>query len=146
MALNKQYALTLAHTAYLCSRKYETTKKEQTMSWELIATVLTALGGWEGVKYFLNRKTNKRKEEAEADSAEFGVLRETVEFLQQQLKNMVEQDAEKEKRFVEQTNRLRETQDREHKLMIEKAQLELDLQKYRCVVPKCMNREPQNGY
>lgn len=120
------------------------------MSWEIIfgtlATVLTTLGGWEAIKYLLNRKTNKRKEEAEADSAEFSVLRETVEFLQQQLKNMVEQDAEKEKRFVEQTNRLRETQDREHKLMIEKAQLELDLQKYRCVVPKCMQREPQNGY
>lgn len=120
------------------------------MSWELIlgtlATVVTSLGGWEAVKYFLNRKTNKRKEEAEADIAEFGVLRDTVQFLQEQLHNMVEQDAAKEKRFVEQTTRLRETQDREHKLMLEKAALELELQKYRCVVPKCLKREPQNGY
>lgn len=112
----------------------------------IVATVIGALGGWECIKYLINRKTNKRKEEAEADGAEFGVLRETVEFLQTQLKNMVEQDAEKERRFVEQTKRLRETQDREHELMKEKARIELELQMYRCVRKGCQNREPQNGY
>mgnify|MGYP006988832377 CR=1 FL=1 len=116
------------------------------MTWEIIATILGSLGGWECFKYILHRNQNKRIVEAQADSAEFGVLRETVEFLQQQLRNMVEQDAAKEQRFIEQTNRLREVQDREHKLMQEKAQVELDLQRYRCVVPKCANRQPQNGY
>lgn len=113
---------------------------------EIIATIAGTLGGWECIKYLINRKANQRKEEAEADGVEFGVLRDTVEFLQNQLKSMVEQDAAKEKRFVEQTKRLRETQDREHKLMQEKAKLELDLQKFRCVVKNCPNREPQNGY
>ena len=113
---------------------------------ETLATIAGALGGWECIKYLINRKANQRKEEAEADGAEFGVLRETVEFLQNQLKNMVEQDAEKERRFVEQTKRLREIQDREHKLMQEKARLELELQRYRCVVKGCQSREPQNGY
>ena len=69
-----------------------------------IATIIGAIGGWEMIKYFLNRKTNKRKEEAEADSVEFGVLRDTVEFLQQQLHD-------KEERFAAQTDRLRKVQD-----------------------------------
>lgn len=50
-----------------------------------IISMVGALGGWEAVKYMINRKYNKRKEEAEADSVEFNVLRETVDFLQTQL-------------------------------------------------------------
>lgn len=45
---------------------------------EIIIGVCSAIGavdGWELVKYFINLKTNKRKEEAEADSLEFGVLK-----------------------------------------------------------------------
>ena len=113
---------------------------------EVFAAVTTALGGWEAIKYLLNRKTNRRKEEAEADSVEFGVLKETITFLQEQLHEQVRQDAEKEKRFVEQTQRLRKVQDENSKLLQEKAKLELDLQTYRCIRKKCTNREPQNGY
>ena len=104
-----------------------------------IATIIGAIGGWEMIKYFLNRKTNKRKEEAEADSVEFGVLRDTVEFLQQQLHD-------KEERFAAQTDRLRKVQDDYFALLKEHAQTELDLQRFRCVRPKCAQREPQNGY
>ncbi|MFA6718461.1 MAG: hypothetical protein WCS15_05215 [Prevotella sp.] len=32
------------------------------------AAVLTALGGWEAIKYLINRKSNSRKAEAEADT------------------------------------------------------------------------------
>ena len=118
-----------------------------------VTTLLVTLGGWEAVKYFINRKPNARIKEAEADiketeadSAEFGLLKETIEFLQEQVKQYVQMDAEKERRFTEQTQRLRETQDREYKLMQEKAALELEVQKYRCIRPKCVDREPQNGY
>ena len=106
---------------------------------ELLAAVMGALGGWEAIKYLLNRKTNKRKEEAEADSVEFGVLKETVEFLQQQLHD-------KEERFAAQTDRLRKVQDDYFKLLQEKAKVDLELQRFRCVRPKCAQREPQNGY
>ena len=111
-----------------------------------LGTVLTALGGFEMVKYLLNRNTNKRKEEAEADkaeaeanSADFSVLRETVEFLQEQLKD-------KEERFANQTERLRKVQDDYFTLLQEKAKADLELQRFRCVRPKCAQREPQNGY
>ena len=106
---------------------------------EVIAAVVAALGGWEAIRYFINRKSNARKAEAEADSAEFGVLRETVEFLQTQLK-------EKEERFANQTDRLRKVQDDYFELLKKNAATELELQRFRCVRPKCAQREPKNGY
>lgn len=108
----------------------------------LINTVVgaaTALGGWEMVKYLINRKTNGRKAEAEADSVEFSVLKDTTEFLQNQLKD-------KEQRFAEQTERVRSLNQEVLDLTKEKGQLELDLQRYKCVRKLCSNREPQNGY
>lgn len=109
---------------------------------EIIHTLLTAvtvLGGWEAVRYLINRKTNRRVEEAKADSAEFSVLKETIDFLQNQLK-------EKEVRFAEQTELVRQLNGDVLKITNEKAAIELELQKYKCVVPKCVNRQPQNGY
>ena len=43
---------------------------------EIIAAIIGALGGFEAIKYFINRKSNARKADAEADSAEFDALRE----------------------------------------------------------------------
>jgi hypothetical protein len=106
---------------------------------EIIVSVITALGGWEAIKYCLNRKTNKRKEEAEADNVEFNVLREAMDFLQTQLK-------EKEQRFAEQTDLVRKQNLDILQLNKEKAQLELDLQRYKCVIKGCAKRDPQNGY
>ena len=103
------------------------------------AAVLTALGGWEAIKYLINRKPNSRKAEAEADSVEFNVLRQTVEFLQTQLQ-------EKEERFAQQTEIVRHQNAEILELTKAKGQVELELQKYRCVVAKCPKREPQNGY
>ena len=112
---------------------------EATAIIETLATIVAALGGWEAIRYFINRKTNKRKEEAEADSIEFNVLKNALEFLQVQFN-------EKEIRFVEQTERLRKWQSDYYDLMKEKQAIELELQRFRCVRPKCANREPQNGY
>ncbi|MBR1526847.1 MAG: hypothetical protein IJ640_09355 [Prevotella sp.] len=116
------------------------------MNWEIVATILGSLGGWEAVKFLIHRKQNYRIKEAEADSVEFSVLKEINTFMQEQLRERVQQDAEKEKRFVEQTQRLRKVQDENYALLKEKNKLELELQTFRCVVKKCPNREPQNGY
>lgn len=116
------------------------------MSWEILLSILGSLGGWEAIKYFINRKTNKRMAEYEADSVEFGVLKETIMFLQEQMHNMVIADSEKEKRFIEQTTRLRMVQDENSQLQKEKSKLELELQKYKCIREKCSNRQPPNGF
>ena len=91
----------------------------------IITSVGSILGGlslWESIKYLMNRKTNKRKEESEADMSEFGVLRETVSFLQDQLKIS-------EERYADQTARLRKTQDENFHLLKEKAMLDLAMAK-----------------
>ena len=105
----------------------------------VIASVLTACGGWEAIKYLLNKETNKRIAEAEADSVEFSVLRQTVEFLQTQLR-------EKEERFAQQTELVRKLNSEVLELTKEKGKVDLELQTYRCIRKKCGEREPQNGY
>lgn len=106
---------------------------------ETLITILTALGGWEAVKYLINRKSNARISEAEADSAEFHVLKEQIEFLQEQLK-------QKEERFADQTQIVRNLNNEVLELTKKLGNTELELQKYRCIRPKCQQREPQNGY
>lgn len=106
---------------------------------ETLATILTAMGGWEIVKYLINRKSNARISEAEADSAEFKVLKETNEFLQDQLK-------QKEERFAEQTQIVRSLNNEVLEVTKKLGNTELELQKYRCIRAKCSQREPQNGY
>ena len=105
--------------------------------------LVTALGGIEGikqlVKWWMNRKTDKRISDAQADVEEFKALREYNEFLQKQL-------SEKEQRFVEQTDRLRKVQDELFTLKETNSDLKLELALKRCERKKCGDREPQNGY
>ncbi len=120
------------------------------MNWETFAAVIGALGGIELVKWLyniiVNRRNNERINDAEADASEFHVLEEQIQFLQQQLKD-------KEERFVEQTNLLRDTQ--RDLLLLEKekavmeveylkriAELELELAHVRCNDEFCPFREP----
>ena len=108
-----------------------------------IITILGALGGFEAVKWavktFLNRKTDARIEDAHADSEEFKTLREYNEFLQKQLQD-------KEARFVEQMERLRNTQTELFALEKEMSKLSIELALKRCEKKKCGDREPPNGY
>lgn len=109
------------------------------MNWEIIITVISTLGGFEGVRWWMNRKTNARMQETKADSDEFHLLREQIEFLQTQLRD-------KEVRFAEQTELVRRQNADIIKLMNEKAALDLELVLKRCERKKCAAREPQNGY
>ena len=89
---------------------------------EITASMGAAIGGWEFIKYMLNIRTNKRKERSEADKAK----------------------AEADN--ASQTDRLRKVQDDYFTLLQEKAKADLELQRFRCVRPKCAQREPQNGF
>lgn len=109
------------------------------MNWEVIVTIIGSLGGFETVKYFLNRRNNARIMEAKADSDEFAVLKEEVLFLQEQLKA-------KEERFAEQTQLVRSQNTEIIDLTKKLGATELELQRYRCIRKGCAQREPQNGY
>lgn len=110
------------------------------MEWiSIIATVLTALGGFEFVKWLVARKTGKRVEEATADESEFSVLRKQVEFLQEQL-------LKKEERFAEQTDMLRKVTARELELTRENTMLKTERSLKLCERRMCAERMPQSGY
>ena len=104
-----------------------------------ILTVLTALGGWEAIKYFIHRKPNSRIAEAQADGSEFSVLRDTVVFLQEQLQK-------KEERFAEQTDLVRKLTSENLELTRQNAMLKAERALKLCERRNCGNREPQSGY
>lgn len=124
------------------------------MTWEIFGTILgTILGSQtvaEVIRWFKNRKTDSRIEEAHADSEEFNSLREVNLFLQEQCKG-------KEERFAEQTKIVRALNNEviqlnKDKAAVEleyagyKAKMELELEKVRCTDKPCPWRKPPNAY
>lgn len=116
------------------------------MNWEIIITVISTLGGFEGFKWWMNRKTNARMQEIKADSDEFHLLRERLEVSDKQL-------LDKEQRFHEQTQLVREL----NKQLIDKtvengtlqariSALEAERAMKLCERRGCRDREPQSGY
>lgn len=106
--------------------------------WQILVTVVGSFGGLEFIKWLFNRKTNSRIAIAEAETAEFHTLQETNEFLQRQLQM-------KEERFVEQTNRLRTTQDELFKAKEAEYAALLELAQKKCEDQECPFRRPPNA-
>ena len=113
------------------------------MEWQGVigvgVSVLTALGGFEFIKWIVSRRYGRRMDEAEADKSEFSTLREQIVFLQEQL-------LKKEERFAEQTNVLRETTKRELELVRENTMLKTERSLKLCERRMCGDRQPQSGY
>lgn len=115
--------------------------------------MLTALGVKELIMWWLNRKSNARIAEADAEKAElrnevdeFHFLRERLEFKDKEL-------MEKERRFVEQTEVVRELNRKlleqtleNGKLQARVAELEAERKMKLCERRGCMERQPQSGY
>lgn len=109
------------------------------MNWEILIAVIGALGGIEALRYLLNWRANKRSELARATGNELQTLKETCQFLQQQL-------LEKEQRFEDQTKRLREKQDALFKEREARFEAELELSVKRCNDIHCPFRQPPTAH
>lgn len=116
--------------------------EQATTWWQVIVAILGALGGLECIKWLFNRNRIAR-------SDEFKILRETNEFLQQQLRS-------KEERFAEQTQLVRKQNteildltakmaEMEIRQEQEKAELKIELVKVRCNDEDCPFRIPPNA-
>lgn len=105
---------------------------------EIIVSIIGALGGWEAIKYMVNRKSNRRIADAEADASEFRTLQETLQFLQTQLKD-------KEERFAEQTNIVRKLNLDLIEMLKDKGAMEVELAMVRCNDTDCPFRQPPNA-
>lgn len=106
---------------------------------EIILSLVGGLGGLEFIKWLFNRKANTRLAIAEAESAEFHTIQETVNFLQGQLQ-------EKEERFAKQTERLRSTQDELYRSKEAEYAAKLELAQLRCDDKECPFRQPPNAH
>ncbi len=120
---------------------------------EIVLTAVCGLLGGCNVLQLLFLRQTRRKYAAEADKAgisaktdDFAVLRDTTVFHQEQLR-------QKEERFAEQTELVRnlnreriEDSGRMLELTKKYGELELREQKFHCEVRGCANRKPPNGY
>lgn len=122
----------------------------------ILATLLTSIGsigGWEAIKWILNRKSNKRIAEAAAEKEELNNERDEVHFLRERLEFKDKQLMEKEQRFAEQTDLVRNL----NKQLLDKtiengnlqariASLEAERRMKLCEKRGCVDRQPQSGY
>lgn len=123
------------------------------MNWENIITLITILGGFEGLKWWMNRKTNARILDIEADNKEFQLIRERLEVADKHLLEKEKQLYEKEQRFHEQTLLVRDLQkqllDQMQTIGDQKAEIsELKAERAMklCERKQCRDRVPQSGY
>ncbi len=112
------------------------------MNWDILLTLLGALGGLETIKWLSDRKNFRRLSKAQADSgqteaaaARERLYEETILFLQTQLK-------EKEMRFAEQTAALRQSMQQELALTRNYNTLEIRYLTSRCDNFNCPHRQP----
>lgn len=120
---------------------------------EEIVQVLVALGGFEFVKWVFNRATNKRIAVAKADNEELKNEVDEFHFLRERLEFKEKEMMEKERRFVEQTELVRELnrqlleQTLENgKLQSKISALEAERAMKLCERRGCSERQPQSGY
>lgn len=112
----------------------------------LIVTIVSALGGIEGVKwiirFWVNRKTDARKEDAAADSLEDENERKQVAWLEDRVN---QRDAKIDALYIE----LREEQSAKLDLIYKLHECELKLKEAeirRCDIRKCAKREPPSDF
>lgn len=109
-------------------------------------TILGALGGLEAIKwivnFYVNRKTDARKEDAAADAAENENERKQVAWLEARI---TQRDTKIDAIYVE----LRQEQAEKLQLIYDKHELELRLKESeikKCDVRGCSNRQPPSDY
>ena len=109
-------------------------------------TILGALGGLEAIKwivnFYVNRKTDARKEDAAADAAENENERKQVAWLEERI---AQRDTKIDAIYVE----LRQAQAEKLQLIHDKHELELRLKESeikKCDVRGCSNRQPPSDY
>ena len=119
------------------------------MNWEIIITVISTLGGFEGIKWWMNRKTNARMLDIKADSDEFHLLRDRLDTADRHLLEKEKQLYEKEQRFHEQTLMVREIQKQLLDKTQENGELKAEISALKaeramklCERRGCINREP----
>lgn len=109
-------------------------------------TLIGTLGGLELIKwvanFFVNRKTNARKEDAAADSLENENYRKQVNWLEERLSH---RDAKIDALYMELRGEQSEKMNLIHKLHQEELKNK-DMETKKCLIRGCTRREPPSEY
>ena len=120
--------------------------------------LVTALGGWEFIKYMLNRRANSRIAEANAgikeierEERELGVMKQLVESLQKRIEQQDRKISELNERVDKLYVEKHELEKLNNELIRENNELRLQLMEARhnlCVRPddECLKRMPPRDY
>ena len=123
------------------------------MSWEVLATIIASLGGFELVRWLFTRKSNARLVQAKAEEAEIKADADEYHLLRERLEYADKQAIERDRQYQEQTTLLRET----NKMLLAKAvkigELQAEIARLNaersmklCERRGCAERVPQSGY
>lgn len=116
-------------------------------------TIIGALGGLEAIKwianFWVNRKTNARKEGASADGMEIQNLLNVINSLTLQLENSDKRTRERDAKVDYVYNELRKEQAEKLEILRQKHEVDIKFREAeirRCDVPRCANRVPPSDY
>lgn len=127
------------------------------MNWtELITTMggfVGVMGGFEAVKYFVNRKQNKRIAQAKADQEEAKANIDEFHYLKERIEVAEAHNKQKEERFHEQTLLVRDLNKQLLNKAIENGTLNAEISALKaeralklCERRGCKDRQPQSGF
>jgi hypothetical protein len=127
------------------------------MNWvELITTMggfAGVMGGFEGFKWFFNRKHNKRIAQAKADQEEAKANIDEFHYLKERIEIAEAHNKQKEERFHEQTLLVRDLNKQLLDKAIENGTLNAEISALKaeralklCERRGCKDRQPQSGF
>lgn len=127
------------------------------MNWvELITTMggfAGVMGGFEGVKWFVNRNQNKRIAQAKADQEEAKANIDEFHYLRERIEVAEAHNKQKEERFHEQTLLVRDLNKQLLDKAIENGTLNAEISALKaeralklCERRGCKERQPQSGF
>ena len=115
--------------------------------------IIGAIGGsstltW-AVTFWVNRKTNARKEDASADGAEIQNLLTVINTLKEEIARITSEKSKRDEKVDYLYAELRKSEEKVLDLIREKHELELRLKEAeikKCDVRGCPNRQPPSDY
>lgn len=116
-------------------------------------TIIGTFGGVEairwGITFWVNRKTNARKEDASADGAEIQNLLTVINTLKDEIARITSEKSKRDEKVDYLYAELRKSEEKVLDLIREKHELELRLKEAeikKCDVRGCLNRQPPSDY
>jgi peptidoglycan hydrolase CwlO-like protein len=113
-------------------------------TWTIIITLISTLGGWTAIQYFLDwlktRKSTKTKDTSEAFNNEFTIYKQQIEFLNSQQTHFQNQITERDNKIESLSNKVEELQQTINLLFNENQEIKKKMIDNGCMKFDCVSR------